>query len=68
MKQARVQARRGEREAPVNHSLTVAGFFIAGVALVGAILCLVLDAPKAPVQVSVMPTLQGGVFSLDVRF
>jgi hypothetical protein len=30
---------------------------------VGAILCLVLDAPK----VSVMPTLQGGVFSLDVR-
>jgi hypothetical protein len=46
----------------------VAGFVTAGVGLVGAILCLVLDAPKAPVQVSVMPTLQGGVFSLDVRF
>lgn len=48
--------------------LMVAGFVTAGVGLVGAILCLVLDAPKAPVQVSVMPTLQGGVFSLDVRF
>jgi hypothetical protein len=48
--------------------LMVAGFVTAGVGLVGAILCLVLDAPKAAVQVSVMPTLQGGVFSLDVRF
>lgn len=57
-----------EKRATDAQGVMTAGFIVAGVGLAGAIVCLMLDMPKAPVQVSVLPTLQGGAVSLSLRF
>jgi len=51
-------------------TLSIFGFVMGGVALAGAVTCLVLDGIWAsrPVDVAFVPTASGGVFTLGARF
>ena len=47
-------------------TLAAVGFVVGGLALVGGIVCLVLDRPLP--NVAFVPTAQGGVLVFSTRF
>lgn len=59
-----------QARAKSGQTLATVGFILGGVALAGAVTCLVLDGVWAsrPVDVAFVPTAGGGAFTLSARF
>jgi hypothetical protein len=55
-----------EQRAKGDSTLAAVGFIGGGLALVGGIICLAVDTPRA--SVAFVPTSQGGVFVFTGRF
>jgi hypothetical protein len=51
-----------------NTSLAAVGFVMAGVGVIGGILCLALDSPPPVASVAFAPTPGGGAFVFSARF
>ncbi|MFZ5446723.1 MAG: hypothetical protein ACOZQL_42440 [Myxococcota bacterium] len=49
-------------------ALTVSGFVVGGLALVGSVVCLILDAPKPLQQLTFVPRPGGGAFVFTAEF